>query len=186
MSVVKLAVTAEIEKSILVHELQLGEQLNECIHEERLSDFSLMLAMLTKDVTAHSQFALPVTEQQQDETTNQTLRKEFSLPEESPLALTSLDDISAFNQAQLIQNEHYAQVHLLNVLNPKPLAFRDNNKHVPKQVIENTSLYCQQNHKNCSDGKMASSRLAFKAKEWLKGIDQAILKSSMLNEHSIA
>jgi hypothetical protein len=70
----------------LLHELQLGEQLNECVHQSRRSDFSLMLAMLCDDVREQSQFILPKsapidgTSTDIKEVNNKTLRKHFDLP----------------------------------------------------------------------------------------------------------
>ena len=45
--------------NILLHELQLGEQLNDSVVQARRADFSLMLAMLAEDVREQSQFVLP-------------------------------------------------------------------------------------------------------------------------------
>ena len=78
---------------ILVHELQLGEQLNESVHSERRSDFSLMLAMLTEDVKAHSQFTLPLSQIPEKSTSSEQLRKHFQLPDEAPLALKNVEEI---------------------------------------------------------------------------------------------
>ena len=87
-----------VDNTILVNELQLGEQLNTCIHAKRRSDFSLMLAMLTDDVRAHSQFSLPLTEVEVVDTTDTSLRKTFHLPEPAPLALKSTDQLKENRQ----------------------------------------------------------------------------------------
>ena len=49
--------------NVLLHELQLGEQLNESVEQTRRADFSLMLAMLAEDVREQSQFLLPKTQE---------------------------------------------------------------------------------------------------------------------------
>ena len=72
-----------------------------------------------------------------------TLRKEFELPEKAPLAIDENQSTSIFNQSELIQSNNLAELHLSNVLSPKPLAFRDDKKHITQQVLSNTSLYCQ-------------------------------------------
>ena len=88
----------------LLHELQLGEQLNECVHQSRRSDFSLMLAMLCDDVREQSQFILPKmppidgTSTEKSPVTDQVLRKHFDLPEAAPLGLKNIEQINQYNQ----------------------------------------------------------------------------------------
>ncbi|NQZ82566.1 MAG: hypothetical protein HRT52_16275 [Colwellia sp.] len=172
-------VLSDVENNILVHELQLGEQLNECVHNKRRSDFSLMLAMLADDVRSHSQFLVPKTEQAEIVTTDDTLRKEFNLPPVEPLALTQLEKISDFNQANLIVEQRLADLHLSNAITPIPLAFRDDVLHITHDVIANTSLYCQQQYKQDKSSPKEQQRLAFNAKAWLNTIQETIVKSPL-------
>jgi hypothetical protein len=165
---------------ILVHELQLGEQLNESVHSDRRSDFSLMLAMLTDDVRAHSQFKLPETDLTKATVNASTLRKTFQLPNEAPIALENLAAISHFNQAELIEKNQLLDLHLSNALSPKPLAFRNDAKFISKQVFENTSLYCQQRHQS---PKAAESKYAFDAKAWLNAVQTTIVKSPLIEAY---
>jgi len=183
----------------LLHELQLGEQLNKSVEQTRRADFSLMLAMLAEDVREQSQFLLPKAQSTPVvKATNNALRKAFNLPEQAPLALTTLDDINQFNQAQAIVDNNLASIQLSNVMKPKPLAFRDNKQHISASVIENTSLFTQLKYKqsqlshdevitknkqsavNNSD-KPLSDVLNFNAKAWLDGIEQSLVKAPLLN-----
>ncbi|MFB0981783.1 MAG: VC2046/SO_2500 family protein [Alteromonadaceae bacterium] len=173
-----------VDSQILVHELQLGEQLNESVHSARRADFSLLLAMLSDDVQSHSQFFLPKTVTNVKNTNDATLRKEFELPENAPLSLDENHTTSIFNQAELIQNNNLAELHLSNVLSPKPLAFRDDKKHITQKIISNTSLYCQKKfnqQKRNDDGDSDTSRLSFDAKGWLKAVHNTIVKAPLLD-----
>lgn len=189
--------------SVLLHELQLGEQLNESVVQARRADFSLMLAMLTEDVREQSQFLLPQTEEAMAaDVTNAALRKQFNLPNEAALALTSLDDVKQFNQVQTIIDNDLANIHLTNAMMPKPLAFRDDKKHIESQVLHNTSLFTQLKHKQAAElskahlnqlqeaqinpslsdtDKPLSQPLNFNAKAWLDGIQQSLVKAPLLN-----
>lgn len=134
--------------SALLHELQLGEQLNESLSQTRRADFSLMLAMLAPDVREQSQFALPATptekrSPQSNAKLNAKLRAFFELPPKNALALTSNEQIVLFNQANMLNETGLEHLHLTNVLQPKPLAFRDDVSHIQTDVMTNTSLYCQ-------------------------------------------
>ncbi len=175
-------VVDELNDSLLVHELQLGEQLNECVHTKRRSDFSLMLAMLTDDVRAHSQFLVPQAQIEDKQPTDSALRKHFSLPEPAALAIKNIDELEQFNQAQLVHQQRIAELKLTDALAPKALAFRDDAKHIPHDVLSNTSLYCQQNHKNnaANNSNNKASRLNFDAINWLKSVQTTIVKSALI------
>ena len=191
--------------SVLLHELQLGEQLNESVVQARRADFSLMLAMLTEDVREQSQFLLPQTaEATAADVTNKALRKQFNLPEKAALALSTSDDVNQFNQVQSIVDNDLANIHLTNAMMPKPLAFRDDKKYIESQVLLNTSLFTQLKHKQAVEvdqlhsdqlhvnqaqekqlastvDKQLSQSLSFNANAWLDGIQQSLVKAPLLN-----
>ena len=186
----------------LLHELQLGEQLNHCVVETRRADFALMIAMLADDVREQSQFLVPQPETPKNiEFTNSSMRKEFNLPKKAPLALSTLDDINQFNQAQLIANKDLISLQLENAMKPKPLAFRDDKKHISTNVMGNTSVFTQLkqaqikqalslqiNQSTCDESirtdkadTTLSKPLTFNAKAWLEGIQETIVKAPLLN-----
>jgi hypothetical protein len=189
--------------NVLLHELQLGEQLNESVEQTRRADFSLMLAMLAEDVREQSQFLLPKSpEETAVELSNLALRKQFNLPDKAKLALTTPNEVNQFNQAHIIVDNDLANIHLTNAMMPKPLAFRDDNKHIESQVLENTSLFTQLKHKQAAEAcqaqlnqlpqnqldtrsnetdKPLSQSLNFNAKAWLDGIQQSLVKAPLLN-----
>lgn len=189
--------------NVLLHELQLGEQLNESVEQTRRADFSLMLAMLAEDVREQSQFLLPKSEEETAvELSNLALRKQFNLPDKAKLALTTPNEVNQFNQAHIIVDNDLANIHLTNAMMPKPLAFRDDNKHIESQVLENTSLFTQLKHKQAAEAcqaqlnqlpqnqldtrsnetdKPLSQSLNFNAKAWLDGIQQSLVKAPLLN-----
>jgi VC2046 family len=189
--------------NVLLHELQLGEQLNESVEQTRRADFSLMLAMLAEDVREQSQFLLPKSQEvTAADLSNLALRKQFNLPDKAALALTTPKDVNQFNQAHTIVDNDLANIHLTNAMMPKPLAFRDDKKHIESQVLENTSLFTQLKHKQAADACQAhlnqvsqnqldtasietdeplSQSLNFNAKAWLDGIQQSLVKAPLLN-----
>ena len=189
--------------NVLLHELQLGEQLNESVEQTRRADFSLMLAMLAEDVREQSQFLLPKSpEKTAVELSNLALRKQFNLPDKAKLALTTPNEVNQFNQAHIIVDNDLANIHLTNAMMPKPLAFRDDKKHIESQVLENTSLFTQLKHKQAAEAcqaqlnqlpqnqldtrsnetdKPLSQSLNFNAKAWLDGIQQSLVKAPLLN-----
>jgi len=168
----------ELEKqSILIDEQQLGQRLNQSVHQGHRSDFALMLAMLAEDVRFHAQFELPHQERQLAPPAVENLRSYFELPEECPLGLSSLRQVESFSQAKLVHEGRLADVKLENVLTPKPLAFRDDLKHIPTQVMDNTSVHCQHRTKR----EALNERKPFNANGWLKNIEQTLVKSPLLS-----
>ena len=170
----------------LLHELQLGERLNHCVQESRRSDFSLMLAMLCDDVREQSQFILPKSSPLDGKTTdktkadNQTLRKYFDLPKEAPLSLKTMQQINGFNQAELIVNNNLSSLSLTNAISPKPLAFRDNYKHIPTNILNNTSVVCQEKHAK-PEKDIVNKRLDMHVEGWLKSIQTSVVESKLVN-----
>ncbi len=171
----------------LLHELQLGEQLNDCVHQSRRADFSLMLAMLCDDVREQSQFVLPQasaidgTATDVKEQTTNTLRTYFDLPLEAPLALENIEQIHQYNQASLIVDNDLPNLHLSNAIAPKPLAFRNDNKHINSNVIGNTSLVCQAKYAKNQLDECINKPLDMKVDSWLKAVQTSIVKTSLLN-----
>ncbi len=169
----------------LLHELQLGEQLNECVHSTRRADFSLMLAMLAEDVREQSQFILPQAKDIEDnEVSNHALRKAFELPYQAPLSLGNMDEINLFNQAEHIQSNNIAMLTLSNVMSPKPLAFRDDVNHIDTQIMNNTSVYCQLKHEKqkstAAQDNLVNKPLTFNANAWLNSIQKSLVKAPMI------
>lgn len=183
---------AALKEQFLLHELQLGGQLGDSIHQARRADFSLMLSMLADDVREHSQFSLPQSDKNYNsKISNESLRKHFSLPNEKPLALRTMEELAGFNQGQSAVDE-FATIRLLNALKPNALAFRDDVKHVPTQVMSNTSIACQLRHEEQSmeaaqrseqnklPSKPLSTPLSMQVNEWLKNIESSITKAPLV------
>ncbi|MGL1957416.1 MAG: VC2046/SO_2500 family protein [Colwellia sp.] len=169
----------------LLHELQLGEQLNKSVHQARRADFSLMLAMLTEDVREQSQFALPVNDQfSSTEVSDTRLRKLFNLPAKVPLSLKNMAQINLYNQGQSIAGNDVLAVKLNDVLVPRPLAFRNNPKHIDTDILNNTTLVCQLKHKQQKSAEMTKSvinkSLTFNAQGWLDAIQGSLVKSTLV------
>ncbi|MBL4900526.1 MAG: hypothetical protein JKX76_12995 [Colwellia sp.] len=180
MSDNNIAPTAEI----LLHELQLGEQLNKSVHQARRADFSLMLAMLCDDVREHSQFILPQTDTslvEQSAQTTQALRKHFNLPKQAPLALKNVEQISQYNQSQLIADNDLVSIQLSNALSPKPLTFRDDKQHITSNILSNTSLTCQEKHTHQQVSSVLNKRVNMNAEGWLKTIQMSLVKSNLVD-----
>ena len=175
------------DNNLLIHELQLGEQLNACVHSKRRSDFSLLLAMLTDNVKEHSQFFVPETVKKIVSSTDESLRKEFKLPNKVELGVKAGDSLAHFNQANLIKNNNLTDIHLLNALQPKPLAFRDDNSHIEFDVLSNTSLYCQKKMQqsraastSAAQDNILNEQLLFNAKAWLRTVQSSIVQSALI------
>lgn len=161
--------------SSVINEISLDNKLNQCVQQRRRADFSLMLAMLTDDAREFSEFVLPeVNENISPQKDNQALRKQFNLPKEQPLALTSLEEISSFNQGQLVTQ--LTALRLQDAMAPKPLSFRDDVKHIEKNITDNMSIHVQRRHHNFNQ---QPKTLAFNANAWLKNVEQAIVSSPL-------
>jgi hypothetical protein len=111
---------------------------------------------------------------------NSTLRKQFDLPEPAPLAIKNLKEINAYNQGKSIAENDVAAIRLSNSLAPKPLAFRDNVKHVAREIMSNTTLVCQAKHANEKADAVLNKRLTMDVEGWLKNIQTSLVKSQLV------
>jgi hypothetical protein len=79
----------------------------------------------------------------------------------------------------LIEKQQLEDLRLANILNPKPLAFRDDVKHINQQVMTNTSLYCQQKNQDISLTQ-TPPRADFNAMAWLAAVQTTIVKAPLM------
>lgn len=170
----------------LIHEQQLGNKLNHCVIEQRRADFALMLSMLTNDVREISEFQLE--EQSTEGSQEIDWRKYFNLPKEQSLALSSLEQIDRFNQVNLIDGHREVDLRLQDALKSKPLAFRDDKKHIPLQVKANLDAHSLRKLEEEKESQSAA-RIGFSAKNWLNNLQQSVLNNQISlkdSVHSIA
>lgn len=172
--------TPAFDTNLLIDELQLGVQLNKSVHTRRRSDFGLMLSMLTDDVLAFSQFKLPETVQGKREENEDTLRNFFELPKKPLLALKNTEQISQYSQGEYFQKGEGTAFHLNEALSPKPLAFRDDKRHIEANILSNTTLYCQQKYQK-QHASNVQEKLNFNVNEWLKVVQTSLVKAPLLN-----
>ncbi|MGN0901808.1 MAG: VC2046/SO_2500 family protein [Succinivibrio sp.] len=108
--------THEIRKDFLVDELQLGQRLNQDVQSSNHADFSLMLCMLSQDVTDNPLFA-----DSENKIKEVNLRAKFHLPAEQK----KYADVHDFDRAQrlteMFANDGMCQVFLSQCLTPEPL-----------------------------------------------------------------
>lgn len=169
--------------SLLINESQLGSQLNQCVHQSRRSDFSLMLAMLSQDVRDFSEFH-SVDNDTAESTQESDLRALFDLPQEKRMGLTSMDEVEEFNQAHLIEEGGLSTIRLNQCVKPQALAFRDDKEFIDTVVTSNLSP-CQQRHLASGESTIAKSPDT-NVQMWLKSVKTAMAKSSEISLHSTA
>lgn len=160
----------------LIEEAQLGTTLNQHVHSNKRSEFSLLLAMLTDDVRAFSQFNLPQSKTTEKTVSDEQLRKTFSLPEKQALAIKNLHDIRSYEQSALVNEGLLNTIKLQDCLKAKAIGFRDDKKHVPSEVMENTSLYCQLKHNKNTVNQLPEKR-EFDAVGFLNNVQETIVQS---------
>ena len=108
--------TANIRNQLLVDEMQLGTRLNEDVHSSNFADFSLLLAMISQDMTDN-----PLYNTEEKISKEVDLRKKFHLlPEEKKYA-----EAEDFDRASFITDafaeDGIRQVHLALCLKSEPL-----------------------------------------------------------------
>lgn len=127
-------------ENILTNEIQLGNQLSLCVAQNRRSDFSILLAMLSKDALDFSQFHLPQSDSQSFDKKDSNLRLSLGAAAEQKLAPLEYNMLIGKENAKIIQKQGIEQFKLMNCLSPEPLAIRDDMSHINSQIIDNCEL----------------------------------------------
>lgn len=127
-------------ENILTNEMQLGNQLPLCVAQNRRNDFSILLAMLSKDALDFSQFHLPQSDPQSFDNKDTNLRLLLGAAAEQKLAPSEYNMLIGKENAKIIQNQGIDQFKLMNCLSPEPLAIRDDLSHINSQIIDNCEL----------------------------------------------
>lgn len=177
-----------LDNNLLINEIQLGVKLNECIHSNRRSDFSLMLAMLTNDAREFSEFLVPDGPMNVSTSDEQQLRRLFDLPIAQPTGLKAISDIDAFNESALANANNMTAVYLNNAIKPKAISFRDDAKHINSNILANTNLHTKKRYEvgteEGSPDNLTSNKLKFNANEWLKSVQESIVGVKPVKVHS--
>jgi hypothetical protein len=102
------------------------------------------------------------------------------LSEEAPLALKNMEQISQYNQGQLLADNNLISIHFDNALSPKPLTFRDDKQHIDSNILGNTSLTCQEKHSHHQPSPVLNKRINMNVEGWLKSVQTILVKSSLV------
>jgi hypothetical protein len=117
-----------LDKAHLINELQCGETINQAISQARRADFSLLLAMLSHEVTETVGITEALPAQDMSETALETvletpLRTHFSLPQPQPLQSSQETYFRGASIASSFHDGGMAGAKLQNYLQPDALAY---------------------------------------------------------------
>lgn len=131
----------QIER-ILSNELQLGQQLNTSVVDDR-ANFSLLLALMSQDVQDQAQFHLESYNHQQDvqSKSNSSLQDQFPVPPQQPLVSDQTGEVQSLEAGELVNTHGLVAARLRHCLTPEPLSFELGKKHgIAADVFDNMEL----------------------------------------------
>ncbi|WP_445397004.1 VC2046/SO_2500 family protein [Zobellella sp. An-6] len=120
----------DISANLLVNDSQLGDRLNQAVHQGRREDFGLLLALLSDDARD-----LPRLEEPADERGEPDWRKHFDLPAPNPCYAEAADVIRAPQLSALAGDLRQDSLRLLLAMRAEPL--RPDNQALPAEVSAN-------------------------------------------------
>lgn len=133
--------TKSIRDRFLVDELQLGQQLNEALHQENRSEFSLLLSMLSDDLLDHPNYA----DAQVHPPDAINWRARMELPPPVRLDATNLEPEETEFRSLLLQEGGIHAVQLFNAIAPEALTWRQ--FMIPADVWDELTPLQQQKYK---------------------------------------
>jgi hypothetical protein len=120
----------EIFANLLVNDSQLGDSLNQAVHQGRRGDFGLLLALLSEDARD-----LPRLDEPEDERGLPDWRRYFDLPAPDPLYAEEADAIRAPQLSALAGGLQQDSLRLLLAMRAEPL--RPSDERLPAEVSGN-------------------------------------------------
>jgi len=117
----------QIER-ILSNELQLGQQLNSSVVNDR-ANFSLLLALMSQDVQDQAQFHLASNTTIASTDDKPSLADEFSVPSPQPLISDFEGETQSLECGLLAKEQGLLAARLRHCLAPEPLSFELGKKH---------------------------------------------------------
>ena len=135
-----------LRDQLLIDELQLGQSLNQAVHDGRRGDFGLLLSMLSPDVEDQPWVAdaLPSATEATD------WRRRFELPRARPLQADALSAERAVAITASVQHGDLTTARLLDCLGPEPLLRQQ--YALDPLVWENMSPLIQQKYQLAREG----------------------------------
>lgn len=131
---VKFMLDLAIRDKLLVDELQLGDSLNNALHENNRAYFDLLLSLVSNDVTDDA----AVVDPKRENLNNKNLRQMFNLQEREDHIYTTNDDfVRGEVIGTLVANNDMAALHLILAMNKEPLALFSNER--LNEVLTNVS-----------------------------------------------
>ncbi|MBQ4814124.1 queD like 2 [Pseudoalteromonas luteoviolacea] len=124
-------------EQLLLKEAQLGIALNLSVHESRRGDFALLLSALSQDALDFSQFDFPRSAVDEQDKSEDALKKELQIGPKKPLAPAEYDFLIGQYNRYFVKDGGLEDIKLNECLDPEPLHIRDNKLHVPLSVVEN-------------------------------------------------
>ncbi|MBL1377519.1 VC2046/SO_2500 family protein [Zobellella iuensis] len=110
----------DISANLLVNDSQLGDSLNQAVHQGRRGDFGLLLALLSDDARD-----LPRLDEPKDAQGEPDWRRHFELPAASPFYAEAQDNIRAPQLSALAGALQQDSLRLLLAMRAEPLRVSD-------------------------------------------------------------
>lgn len=120
----------EIHANLLVNDSQLGDSLNQAVHQGRRGDFGLLLALISEDARDLPRINEPKNEQGEPD-----WRRYFDLPAANPLYANEEDALRAPQLSALAGGLHQDSLRLLLAMRAEPLRVSD--RALPAEVSGN-------------------------------------------------
>ncbi|MGN1394305.1 MAG: VC2046/SO_2500 family protein [Succinivibrionaceae bacterium] len=146
--------TSDIRNKFLVDELQLGNTLNEAVSNGDRAYFSLLLSMISNDVTDNASVVDP----QKNKVSNEDLRAKFHLLEPRSFYATDEDYEIAEGYNTCLANGNISDINLTICMKHEPFAVKD--EEIPNNILNNLSPL-QRNKAECAMNGLSIAREPF-------------------------
>lgn len=124
-------------EQILSNELQLGQQLNRSVVDDR-ANFALLLALMSSDIEDQAQFHLEANNDNQPDSFQQALRARLEVPELQALVADGCGEQQSLLTGRIASEQGLLDARLRHCIIPEPLSFELGKKHgIAGEIFDN-------------------------------------------------
>jgi len=127
-------------EQIICNELQLGQQLNKSVVEDR-ANFALLLSLMSQDIEDQAQFHLAADKDDLSDSFQLALRVQFEVPQLQPLVADSSGELQSLNSGRVASEHGLLDARLRHCIAPEPLSFDLGKKFgIASEIYENLDI----------------------------------------------
>lgn len=132
----------QLDQQVIINEWQLGQQLNNAVHNGTRDKFNLLLSFLSDDARDFGQFELKSNIEESEKETD--YRRYFKLPAAQPLVNEGPSDVMLAEYNRELQATNMVDIRFKQLLRNEAILCKKVDDNLPADILDNLCLLTKQ------------------------------------------